>query len=186
MLGKYASLVKAHMPHDAAKVPHSLGDDRGMPKSALTVLAENLLAVSRSAKDPETRSQRGIAVRAKIDQRTVGRIMSAEHAAGVDKVEALAGVFKLQPWQLLYPELDPMNPPEVPTFSLAAKALAQAYDELPDGREKQDLLAQLLGKLQMRYPSPGPTLDEQEPSAESTAPRGPGLQKRGGKTPARS
>jgi transcriptional regulator with XRE-family HTH domain len=185
MLGKYASMVKAHLPLDAAKVPQDLGDHIGMPKSALTVLSENLLRLSRAAK-AEYRSQREIAARAKIDQRTVGRIMSAEHAAGVDKVEALAGVFKLQPWQLMYPELDPGNPPEVSTFSLAAKALAQAYDELPDGREKQDLLAQLLGRLQMRYPSPAPTPDGQEPSGESSSQREPALQKRVGKTPARS
>lgn len=161
------------------------GDDTGMAKAAIQVLAENLTALSRAPK-AEFRTQREIGEKAKIDQRTVGRIMAGAHSAGVDKIEALAGVFKVQPWQLLYPGLESNSPPNVSNFSLAAKELARAYDALPDGREKQDLLAQLLGRLQMRHPAAEPRPSESVPSAEPRYSRAQAPRKRTGKSPARS
>lgn len=50
-------------------------------------------------------SQKAIADKAGIDQRTVGRILNKEHAATLTQVERLAGVFGVEPWQLLAPEL---------------------------------------------------------------------------------
>lgn len=118
---------------------------------------------------------------------TLDRIRREASGTSVDSLEQLAGALGLEPWQLLHPDLDPKAPPKVSSFSLAAEALALAYDELPDGREKQDMLARLLGQLQLRSPAPPPPKqDGSAPSAEAKPSRAPAPKKRAGKSPARS
>jgi transcriptional regulator with XRE-family HTH domain len=87
-----------------AFVPHSEIDPAaticGMP---LDVLSINLKALMRDY--PEWASQRKLALKAGIDQRTVGRILNMEHSPNLAQIDKLAEVFNVQPWQLLAPNL---------------------------------------------------------------------------------
>lgn len=44
---------------------------------------------------------------------TVSRIKAQQTSVGLDVLEKVAGVFDLQPWHLLTPDLDPENPPVI-------------------------------------------------------------------------
>ncbi len=46
-----------------------------------------------------------------IPPRTVGRIINLEVQPQIDTLELLAGVFEIDAWCLLVPDLDPANPP---------------------------------------------------------------------------
>ena len=77
-----------------------------MPRA---VLARNLKALMQAHEPPL--SGRALGIAAKIDPKTVTRILAAKHAANIDTIAALAGVFHLLPWQLLVPGMDPADPP---------------------------------------------------------------------------
>ncbi len=62
------------------------------------------------AHDPPL-SGRQLGIAAKIDPKTVTRILAAQHAPNIDTIAALAAVFHLLPWQLLVPGMDPADPP---------------------------------------------------------------------------
>lgn len=53
----------------------------------------------------ELNSQAKLGGRAKIDQRTVGRILNSEHMPTLDKISALAEAYGIEAWQLLAPGL---------------------------------------------------------------------------------
>jgi transcriptional regulator with XRE-family HTH domain len=69
---------------------------------SLAVLSANLKTLMGAS---EWASQRKLAAKAGIDQRTVGRILNMEHSPNLAQVDKLAEVFGVQPWQLLAPEL---------------------------------------------------------------------------------
>ena len=73
------------------------------------ILAKNIEALMQASCDLRTQAKLGKA--AGIDQRTVGRILKAEHSPSMDKVQAIADAFGIMPWQLLVPDLDPKNLP---------------------------------------------------------------------------
>ena len=54
---------------------------------------------------PELSSQAKVGAKAKIDQKTVSRILNATHATTLDKLEALAAAMHVEPWQLIAPKL---------------------------------------------------------------------------------
>lgn len=107
------------------------------------VLASNLRTLIDYAKDRRLPygDAKSLGAKAGLTGTTVGRWLKGSHAAQIDKLEALAGVFKLRAWQLLIPNLDPSNPPAVPytdaerrlywRIKAAARELAQgsAVDE---------------------------------------------------------
>ena len=61
----------------------------------------------------DLRTQAALGKRARIDQRTVGRILHCEHSPTLKQVDALAHAFGLLPWQLLVPNLQPGSPPVI-------------------------------------------------------------------------
>jgi transcriptional regulator with XRE-family HTH domain len=69
----------------------------------LDVLSANLKVLM--GRSPELASQRKLALKAGIDQRTVGRILNQEHSPNLIQVGKLAEVFDVQAWQLLAPNL---------------------------------------------------------------------------------
>ena len=73
------------------------------------VLSKNLRTLMETSDG--LRTQAALAKRCGIDQRTVGRILNAEHSPQLKQIEAIAAAFGLQSWQLLVPGLDPKNPP---------------------------------------------------------------------------
>lgn len=56
-------------------------------------------------------SQAGLAARAKMHQRTLGRIVNEEVSATLEQMGKIAQGLDLELWQLLVPVMDPRNPP---------------------------------------------------------------------------
>ena len=79
------------------------------PSKALQVLAENLERLIAS--HPELNSQPKLAAKAKMDQKTVYRIITKQNEPSTDKLEKLAKALNLEPWQLLVPGLVPDDLP---------------------------------------------------------------------------
>lgn len=77
-----------------------------MSKSVLSANLKRLMAASE-----DLRTQAALGKKAKIDQRTVGRILNGEHSPQLKQIEAIAEAFDLLPWQILVPGIDPKNPP---------------------------------------------------------------------------
>ena len=48
---------------------------------------------------------------AKVDQKSIWRIRHKEQSPSADTLDKLAGAFGMQAWQMLFPNLDPKNPP---------------------------------------------------------------------------
>ena len=127
MLGKYALLVNASMPETS-------GDDADMATKCRQTLAANLQALRAST--PERLSQAAIGKVIGADQTTVSRILGGKHDMGIDKLDGLAKLFHLRPWQLLVPELVPGKPPEVAHFSPLALEVARLYDALAPHKQR--------------------------------------------------
>lgn len=81
------------------------------PSRTLQVLAENLERLMASSLEFGTQPR--LAAKAKIDQKTIWRIVHRQNEPSIDKVEKIAGVFGLQAWQLLVPDMEPTRPPEI-------------------------------------------------------------------------
>lgn len=95
-------------------MPSDSRDDWGVskkPSKTLQVLSENLVRLMASS--VEFSSDGRVAAKAKIDQKTIWRIVHRQNEPSIDKVEKIAGVFGLQAWQLLVPDMEPTHPPEV-------------------------------------------------------------------------
>lgn len=63
----------------------------------------------------EYNAQAAVARKAKVDQKTISRIIHKTNEPSLDKLERIAAVFGLQPWQMLVPGLEPSSPPVLAT-----------------------------------------------------------------------
>lgn len=79
---------------------------------ALSVLAANLGRLM--AHTPGMMTQKAVAARAGVDQRSVGRILNRENNPRLDQLEKLAVAFGLHAWQILVTDMEPSDPPWVP------------------------------------------------------------------------
>lgn len=127
MVGKYAFLVNASMPEFS-------GDDFEVTKPARAILAANLLTLKEGSRPPFSQGQIGSAIG--VNQTTIGRILNQKHKTGVDSLDGLGKLFRLHPWQLLVPELDPSRPPEVMHLSPKAVEVARLYDALSPHKQR--------------------------------------------------
>jgi len=111
-LGAFALGVKTNMPSLSADHPAVTS-----PSYSLTVLADNLqrLMDHHIKRKLELVSQSAIGRAASIDQKTVHRILNRVHEPSASVIGRLAKAFKLQPWQMLTPNLDPEDLPVVLT-----------------------------------------------------------------------
>lgn len=82
-----------------------------MRTDAARVLAANVATLMAASVD--LHSQAALGRRARIDQRTVGRILHCEHSPTLKQLDAIAHAFGLLPWQLLVPQLQPESPPTI-------------------------------------------------------------------------
>jgi hypothetical protein len=55
----------------------------------------------------------------------IARLAKGEHAVTLDKLSEIAEACGLQPWHLLYDDLDPSNPPDAPVSDEDRKMLAK-------------------------------------------------------------
>lgn len=108
-----------------AEKPAPAKEQRPLSK-ALRALGANVAALieHQAAIKGEYGTQPKVAAKAKVDQKTIWRIVTlAPNEPSLDKVEKIAKVFGLQAWQLLVPDLDPENAPK-----LQVEELAEASD----------------------------------------------------------
>lgn len=68
-------------------------------------------------------SQAAIGKAAKVDQKTVGRILNKTNEPSLEVVGKIAKAFGLAAWQMLVPDLEPTNPPMLASESNALKKL---------------------------------------------------------------
>lgn len=73
------------------------------------IFAANVKA-AMEAESPKM-SQAGLASKAKMHQRTLGRIINEENSPTLDQMAKIAGGLELELWQLLVPRMDPRNLP---------------------------------------------------------------------------
>lgn len=79
------------------------------PSRALQVLARNLGRLMVASRVYDTQGK--VAAKAKVDQKTISRILLLQNEPSIDKLERIAAVFGCEAWQLLVPTFDPLNPP---------------------------------------------------------------------------
>lgn len=103
-------------------IPHMV---KGNPSK--NILWENLSALMRHHWEAENINL--LARKAKIGVGTAQRIKDRETSVGLDIVDRVAGVFGLQAWQILLPNLNPKNVP-VTMISDAEKRLYERYDKV--------------------------------------------------------
>lgn len=104
-----------------------------MPENAsaiLNIVADNLERLR--ARHVSLNTQSAIGREAKVDQKTVGRILNKAHEPQINIIAKLAKAFGLETWQLLVPNLDPQNPP-----SLVSKDERELYERLREEITKQ-------------------------------------------------
>ena len=73
------------------------------------VLADNIKAML----EKDGLSVRGFAMRHKLQQKAMDRIVKAENAISLDTLDKLSSALGLFSWQLLTPGLDISNPPHI-------------------------------------------------------------------------
>ena len=78
-----------------------------------------------------------LADKAKIGTGGAGRLKAQKSSSRLSTLAKVAGVWGLQPWQLLVPNLDPANPPHILT-----KEEREFYARLKRGKELMDGAAQ--------------------------------------------
>lgn len=118
------------------------GEHHSMDSSPLNILAENLGRLKTVSGAPHTQAE--IAEKAHVDQKTVGRTLAASNALSVDKLAGFAAAFKVKPWQLLVPNLDPSNPPTLAQVAPAADKDVASLAEVIHGftlKQREKLLA---------------------------------------------
>jgi hypothetical protein len=114
---------------------------------------ENLLRLSKEAK---------------IGLGSTSRLKAQETSVGVDLIDKVAARFKLQPWQLLVPDFDADNPPELASVSPLALDTARMLDEILDEDRKRRTYALIVQLIELgsphTEPAPAPPDSEQTPT----------------------
>lgn len=125
--------------------------------AALNILADNLDRLR--AWNAALNTQSAIGRAAKVDQKTVGRILNKAHEPQLNVVAKLAKAFGLEAWQMLVPDLDPENPQQ-----LASAKDAQMYEQL------RGLIAQ--NEVPAASPTAQENLEKLKASSRSKPPLG--------------
>ena len=97
------------------RVPHLVKArcyaDPMRPADTKPILWQNVASLMRHHWGGENLSR--LSREAKVGPGTVSRIKEQRTSVGLDVLEQVAGVFELQAWHLLTPNLDPSNPPVI-------------------------------------------------------------------------
>jgi hypothetical protein len=90
----------------------------------------------------ELTNKHRVAVKAKVGDASLDRLKNLPDKAFLSSVlEKVAGALGVPAWQLLYPDLDPAQPPRVLPLSDMAVAAAQALDSVQDPSDKGRIYA---------------------------------------------
>ena len=101
-----------------------LSDNEDMPRDAKDVLAANLKALMASREDRQTLTK--ITAAGGGSNGTLDRIRRGVGSTSLAHLQQLAASFGLEPWQLLVPQLDPENLPELALSQEQRRAIADA------------------------------------------------------------
>ena len=98
---------------------------------------------------------------------TLDRISRQDGNSGLNKLDPLAKVFGVKPWQLLVPNFDALNPPILADASPMAADLAKMFDAIPDETQRRKAYALCVQLIQFSEPvAPAP-----EPPEPSLSPK---------------
>jgi transcriptional regulator with XRE-family HTH domain len=106
--------------HYPAKVPNT-------KLTTMAAVARNL----RTLMEREAMTQLKLAKKSGVSQRTISNVLNESHEPGVETVDQLARVFKLDGWQLQMPDL----PPELLGSELVDRTVGALVQASPKGRE---------------------------------------------------
>lgn len=77
--------------------------------SSRKILGDNIKAMV----DKDSLSVRAWALRHKLEQKKVDRLVKAQTGVSLDTLDEIASAVGLEPWQLLVANLDPAHPPRI-------------------------------------------------------------------------
>lgn len=106
-------------------------------------LARNLLALMEYARDRKSGPSNGVELQAAsgVSDSTISRWLKQGVSPRLDDLHKVAKAYELQTWQLLYPKLDPANPPAVPDTSSVQQELIEILKAGAELIAKQGLVA---------------------------------------------
>jgi hypothetical protein len=124
------------------------------------ILAANLTALITREGSPLP-SNKAVEKKSKVGQATIDRARKSQPGLSIGKLEALARAFDLEPWQLLYPGLDPVAPPRVGTAQEPEglwpfPGTSPEEFELIPPAEKEEVLSLVRSKVARHRPPASP------------------------------
>lgn len=157
-MGKFFSTPEAN--DVLARNLEVLMEHRGMKQKALGVAAEIGQTTISLYLHPGNRKTS-----------TSGKVPSAK----IGEVQRLAKALRVETWQLLYPDLDPLSLPAPAALSLVAVALAQEFDETIPPELRQKVYENLLSTMTLVQQPQKLETDAPPPAAapKPVRPRGP-------------
>lgn len=96
-------------------------------KTAVQIAADNLARLMHARQELGTLEK--LEPKAGVGKSTIGRLKNGDVSVGVATLEGVARAFKLEPWQMLVENLDPLAPPILRTSEIA---LSEAERKLID------------------------------------------------------
>ena len=108
ILGKSLPIVNTFAtPETANRLPNARNTVPAMPKKTTSeILAENLRYLMQMDSHKDLNTDRKLGSKAGISHKTVNNILNGRHDVHLEKVEKIAGAFKLSVYQLLCPSPD--------------------------------------------------------------------------------
>jgi transcriptional regulator with XRE-family HTH domain len=113
---------------------HNFASAWHYPASVPTTKLTTMAAVARNLRtlmEREAMTQLKLAKKSGVSQRTISNVLTESHEPGVETVDQLAKVFKLEGWQLQMPDL----PPELLGSDLVDRTVGALVQASPKGRE---------------------------------------------------
>lgn len=134
-------------------------------KRAREVFADNLNRIIKSGRIRHVE----LAKAEGVSNGPLGEWRHAKRAVYIDALDAVSARLELEPWQLLYPDLDPANPPQIPRMSHMALDAARIIDSIADENQKRKAYALIVQAIEMANPQM-PAANPQTAPAPSAPP----------------
>lgn len=136
MLGHVCPTVKALMPYPPR---YPSGMAKRKPRGVIeSIVGGNLDALMRHSKELSTNGKLARKIHRDFPPRTIGRIRNAETSCSLDTLTKIAKAFDIEPWHLLIPSYDPVNPP-VRAMTQAERRLYASMREAAKQFEPEDI-----------------------------------------------
>jgi transcriptional regulator with XRE-family HTH domain len=100
--------------------------DQGGAGAVFAMNLEALMHQARKDGDKHLATPEELEEASGVSRSNIYRYLAQDNYPALDKIERIARAFRLQPWQLLVPGLDPTNPPVV----FVTEAERQLYESI--------------------------------------------------------